>query len=122
MYVESYKELIVWQRAMALAKEIYRKTEALPKSELYGLTSQMRRSAVSISSNIAEGHKRKGLGEYVYFLSVADASAAELETQILLVCGIYPDMSLKRSLALLEEVQKMLTVMIKKLKAKSAHP
>jgi four helix bundle protein len=96
--IASFKELIVWQRSMEFARAVYLSTEALPKSEQYGLMSQMRRSAVSIPSNIVEGYKRKGQGEYVYFLSVADASAAELETQILLVCGIYPDMSLKRSL------------------------
>lgn len=119
MYVASYKELIVWQKSMLLAKHVYRLTEELPKIERYGLVSQMRRSAVSIPSNIAEGWKRKGLGEYLYFLSVADGSAAELETQILLVRDIYPRFDAASVSSGLEEVQKMLITMIKKLKEKT---
>ncbi len=93
-------------------------TSSLPKEEIYGLTSQMRRAAVSIPSNIAEGYKRRNLGEYVQFLSIADASAAELETQILLSKELYPNISFAKAEALLLEVQKMLTVMIRKLNAK----
>ena len=84
MQLESYKQLTVWQRSIELVKEIYKVTEKFPKSELYGLVSQMRRSAISIPSNIAEGYKRKNLDEYVQFLSITDASAAELETQIII--------------------------------------
>lgn len=66
---------------MDLVQIIYAITLKLPKEEIYGLSAQMRRSAVSIPSNIAEGYKRKGIGEFLQFLSIADASAAELETQ-----------------------------------------
>ena len=76
--IKSYKELIVWQKSIELVKEVYKATDKLPKAELYALTSQMRRAAVSIPSNIAEGYKRRNRGEYLQFLGIADASAAEL--------------------------------------------
>ena len=117
MYSQSYKQLKVWQRSIELVKEIYRATEQLPKSELYGLVSQMRRCAVSIPSNIAEGYKRGNIGEYIHFLSIADASAAELETQIILSKELYSNINFSKAESLLEEVQKMLITMIKKLNA-----
>src|ERR1043166_811090 len=80
--IKSYRDLAVWQRAMDLAESVYRVTKGFPREERYGLTSQMRRSAVSIPSNIAEGHERKGRAEYARFVSVARASVAELETQV----------------------------------------
>lgn len=78
-----YQDLIVWQKAMDLAEEIYRITKTFPQEERYALTDQMRRSAVSIPSNIAEGSKR-GTKEFCQFLRTAQGSGAELETQILL--------------------------------------
>lgn len=116
MYLESYKELIVWKKSIELVKEIYRTTEKLPKSELYCLVSQMRRAAISIPSNIAEGYKRKNLGEYVQFLSIADASAAELETQIIISKELYGNIDFNKAESLLKEIQKMLFALIKKLK------
>ncbi|MBI4992515.1 MAG: four helix bundle protein, partial [Candidatus Harrisonbacteria bacterium] len=89
-----------------------------PKSELYGLVSQMRRASISIPSNIAEGYKRKNLGEYVQFLSIADASAAELETQLIISKDLYNNINFSRTFSLLEEVQKMLITLIKKLNPK----
>lgn len=118
MYLKSYKELIVWQRAIELVKEVYRTTENLPKSEVYGLSSQMRRCSVSIPSNIAEGYKRKNIGEYLQFLSIADASAAELETQTIIAKELYADLSFSKVESLLAEVQKMLLVLIRKLNPK----
>ena len=103
---------------MELAKAIYTLTDKLPKNEKCGLISQMRRAAVSIPSNIAEGYKRKNLGEYIQFLYIADASGAELETQLLLAKDLFPKTNPSESESLLEEVQKMLIVMIKKLNAK----
>ena len=114
----SFKDLTVWQRSLELVKEVYQATERLPKSELYGLTSQIRRAAVSIPSNIAEGYKRKNLGEYVQFLSIADASAAELETQLIISKGLYPQIDFLKAETLLVEVQKMLYSIIRKLNAK----
>lgn len=104
---------------MQLVREVYEITKLLPREEQYALSSQMRRAAVSIPSNIAEGYKRKGLGEYIQFLSVADASAAELETQLLITQDLYRSAKAPVALSLLVEVQKMLTTIIKKLKAKT---
>lgn len=118
MYLQSYKELIVWQRSIELVKEVYRNTNQLPKIEQYALSNQMRRAVVSIPSNIAEGYKRKNLGEYLHFLSIADASAAELETQVIIASDLYKDVDFNKTTMLLEEVQKMLISMIKKLNAK----
>ena len=79
-----HRELLAWQESMALAKLVYELTVAFPKDELYGLTSQMRRAAVSIPSNIAEGAARNGTREFRQFLAIARGSLAELETQMLL--------------------------------------
>ena len=80
--IQTYKDLIVWQRAMDLVEAVYELTEKFPKSEIYGLTSQMRRCAVSIPSNIAEGRRRGSQKDYCQFLIIAYGSGAELETQI----------------------------------------
>ena len=117
MYIESFKQLIVWQKSMQLVKEIYMTTSALPREEIYGLVSQMRRSAVSIPSNIAEGKKRKTAKDFLHFLRIADGSAAELETQIIIAKDLYPQIDFFVVLSLLEEVQKMLITIIKKLEA-----
>ena len=78
----SYRDLIVWQKAKVLAKDVYTVTEAMPKSELYGLTSQMRRAAISVVSNIAEGQGRLTKGEFQQFLGHSRGSLLELETQM----------------------------------------
>ncbi|MCJ7814188.1 MAG: four helix bundle protein, partial [Candidatus Atribacteria bacterium] len=80
----SFKDLIVWQKAYGLVLEVYKITKAFPRSEIYGLTQQIRRAAISIPSNIAEGYGRKHKAEYQQFLSIAYASLLELETQYLL--------------------------------------
>jgi four helix bundle protein len=79
---ESFRELLAWQKAMALVTEVYRTTEAFPRTEMYGLTSQVRRSAVSIPSNIAEGKGRSSKKEFVHFLSNARGSLCEMQTQL----------------------------------------
>jgi four helix bundle protein len=84
MGVSSYRDLIVWQEGIQLAKEIYRLTESFPRHELYGLVSQVRRCSVSIPSNIAEGHARSSTLEYLRYISIAMGSLAELETQVIL--------------------------------------
>lgn len=116
MKLQSYKDLIVWQKSILLVKEIYSVTGHLPKSELFGLTGQMRRAVISIPSNIAEGYKRKGLGEYIQFLCIADASAAELETQIIITKEIYKTKTLTKAESLLLEIQKMLAALTRKLR------
>ena len=77
----SYSDLIVWQKAKALAVDVYRCTECFPRTEIYGLTSQMRRAAVSVASNIAEGQGRLTRGEFTQFLGHARGSLLELQTQ-----------------------------------------
>ncbi|HIJ72435.1 MAG TPA: four helix bundle protein [Planctomycetes bacterium] len=84
MKTKSFKDLIVWQKSYKLVLEIYKTTRDFPKSEDYGLSQQMRRAAVSIPSNIAEGYGRKHKAEYNQFLSIAYGSLLELETQFLL--------------------------------------
>ncbi len=84
MAVKSYRELIVWQRAMDFAEAVYRETGAFPLEETYGLRSQVRRSAVSVPANIAEGQGRKSTREFLHRLSIAHGSPLEAETQILL--------------------------------------
>jgi len=78
----SYRELLAWQKAKALAARIYQATEQFPKPETYGLTSQIRRAAVSVPSNIAEGQGRLTPGEFCYFLGQARGSLLELDTQL----------------------------------------
>jgi len=77
-----YRDLLVWQKSMELARAVYRETEALPKPELYGLKAQMRRAAVSIPSNIAEGHGRLDDGHFRQFLATSRGSLFELQTQL----------------------------------------
>lgn len=118
MKITTYKDLLVWQKAMALVKEIYLLTEKFPKDELYGLVSQMQRAAVAIPSNIAEGYLRGHRKEYIQFLSVSLASAAELETQILICKSLnkFNNLDFSKADSLLIEVMKMLFVMIRRMK------
>ena len=116
MKINSFKDLIVWQKSIILVKEIYRLTGELSKKELFCLSDQMRRAAISIPSNIAEGYRRKGKQEFLQFLSIANGSAAELETQIIIVNEIYDKIDTKEAINTLTEVQKMLCSLIFKIK------
>ena len=87
--VWSYRELIVWQKAMALAEASYAIADELPDIERFGLASQMRRSAVSVASNIAEGHERRSRADYRRFIAISCGSLAELETQLELSLRLY---------------------------------
>jgi four helix bundle protein len=82
MAVNSFRDLRVWQAGMGLVEQVYLITEAFPQREVYGLSSQLRRAAVSIPSNIAEGHTREHTKEFLHHISMAQASLAELQTQI----------------------------------------
>jgi four helix bundle protein len=82
--IQSYKDLKVWQKSMEIARACYEITKMFPKEEVYGMTSQIRRSAVSIPANIAEGYGRDSRGEYVQFLRIAQGSLKELETHLIL--------------------------------------
>ena len=108
--VESHKNLTVWQKSMDLVVLVYKLMEQLPKEERYSLCDQIRRSAVSIPSNIAEGKSRNSIKEYKQFVGIAKGSAAELETQ-LLICeriGYLDKEELSEVMGLLDEVSKML--------------
>ena len=122
MLVKSYKDLIVWQRSMELVEAIYDLTSHYPASEKYGLISQIRRSAVSIPSNIAEGKYRRTKKDYKKFLRIAFASGAELETQIELSkrLSILEQNKFITSDKLLEEVMKMLNIMLMRLSSNSS--
>ncbi len=112
--INSYKDLIVWQKGMDLCEEIYKVTQGFPNSEVYGLTSQIRRCCVSIPSNIAEGFLRGYTAEYKQFLRIAYGSGAELETQlwIALRIGYIKKEEFEELNTLLEEIMKMLNKLI----------
>jgi len=119
--MKNHKELVVWQRSMTLVKEVYRLTNYLPREETHGLSAQMRRAAVSIPSNIAEGNARASEKDFLRFLYIASGSNAELETQLLLCLelGYLEKDTIKGALSLSEEISKMIRSLTKKLKAGS---
>jgi four helix bundle protein len=105
--------LVVWQKAMALAKLCYRVTKAFPKDELFGLTSQIRRAATSIPANIAEGHGRSHTKEYLHHLSIARGSLAGLETHLILShdVAILSETDLNACLNMADEISRMLAAL-----------
>ena len=117
--INSYKDLEVWQKSMALVTEIYRIVKLLPPEERYALSDQMRRAAVSIPSNIAEGHARSNRRDYINFLSMSRGSNAELQTQCLICVnlGYIKNDNIQLALSLSDEVGRMLTTLIAKLVA-----
>jgi four helix bundle protein len=116
--LKSYKDLIAYQKAYALALKIYNATENFPKAEQYGLVQQMRRASVSIPSNIAEGYRRKNRKEYIQFLNIAYGSSGELDTQMSLAhdLGMLQEDDFIVVQRLTEEVSKLLFNLIKSLK------
>jgi four helix bundle protein len=115
----SFKDLLVWQRAMELVKEIYKITKQLPRSEDFALSSQLRRAAISIPSNIAEGSRRGTQKDFAQFLRIASGSSAEVETQLLIVRDEYPKVDCGKGLALVDEVQRMLSKLSASLQLKT---
>ncbi len=113
--VRTHKDLQVWKEAMKLAKEVYTLSARFPKEEVYGLSTQLRRSAVSIPSNIAEGAARSSTKEFIQFLYIALGSLAELETQLLLAkeLGLADD---QQPPQMVSGVRRMLVALIGKLK------
>ena len=113
----TYRELIVWQKSIELVVEIYKVTRIFPKSEIYGLTSQLRRAAVSIPSNIAEGSRRGSRKDYCRFLFMAFGSGAELETQLEIAKKLpeTKNLTYENVGILLDEIMRMLNTMIQKL-------
>ncbi len=115
--VRHYKQLLVWQKGRVLVKEIYTLTGRFPVEERYGLVAQMRRCAVSVPSNIAEGQARQGTREFVQFLSHASGSLAELDTQLTLSLdlGFCTENQASVAAGLITELQKMLASLRRKL-------
>ena len=116
--IRTHKDLDVWKLGIELVTNIYKLTEAFPKQEIYGLISQMRRSAISIPSNIAEGAARKSRNEYIHFLYISLGSLSELETQLI----IAQNLGYTNSTSLLKEIEilrRMKLNLIKYLKNKS---
>ncbi|MGO8816539.1 MAG: four helix bundle protein [Terriglobia bacterium] len=114
---KGYRDLKVWQKSMDLVVESYRLAKFLPKSETFGLTSQIQRAAVSIPANIAEGHGREHLGDYLRYLSIANGSLMELETHILIMQRLYTIGSeAQTALVMTDELGRMLSGLTKSLK------
>jgi four helix bundle protein len=116
--IKTYQELIVWQKAIKLTLLVYKLTATFPKGETYGLVSQMCRAAVSIASNIAEGWARKNTAEFINFLSMANGSVAELQTQLVIAKELgYGETKFYEEIGgLLVEVQKIIPAMMVSLK------
>ena len=114
---QSFKDWRVWKKGMELAKAIYCVTQKLPAEEKFGLVAQMRRCAVSIPSNVAEGQARRTTGEFVQFISHAEGSLAELYTQLRLAIelNLCPETAAAASFGLIEQLRKMLNALRRKL-------
>ena len=117
--IKSFRDLLIWQKSMDLVTEIYLISKKFPKEELYGLTSQIRRSVVSIPSNIAEGYGRRATGDYIRFLNIAQGSLYEFQTQLEVAYRIkYIEQKEYESLRISSiEIERMVNGLIKKLKA-----
>ena len=113
----SYRDLAIWQKAIDLSKYLYQTTRCLPDEERYGLTSQIRRAAISVPSNIAEGQARGGKKEFIQFLYIAKGSLAELDTQCVLALEFgYVEREQQQAILMkIEELQKMIFSLIRKL-------
>ena len=114
---QNYKDLVVWQKGISLAKAVYQLTTQFPGEEKFGLIAQMRRAAISIPSNIAEGQARHTTGEFIQFISHAEGSTAELETQLILSIelGFTEAKSTKALFILLDDIRRMLNGLRRKL-------
>jgi four helix bundle protein len=119
---QSFKDLVVWQRAIELTVSVYQLTSAFPDSERFGLTNQMRRASVSIAGNIAEGYGRATKGEYVQFLGHARGSCSELETQIVIAkkLGFGALAILQTTESLCNDVGRLLGALMKSIRSKQS--
>ena len=112
----SFRDLKVWQNGLTITREIYLLTKKLPREEVFGLASQMQRAAVSVPSNIAEGRSRSSRKDFCQFLHIAIGSLSELETQLILVEMIYPQIKVGGIMNMVHEEQKMLAGLLRSLK------
>jgi four helix bundle protein len=113
----SYKDLVVWQKGIELAKVVYRLTRSYPNEEKFGIVAQMRRAAISIPSNLAEGQARHTTGEFIQFISHSEGSVAELDTQLILSMELKlcSGTDAESAFGLISELRKMLNVLRRKL-------
>ena len=120
MQINSYRDLKVWQAAMTLAEQVYSLSDDFPKTEIYGLTTQVRRAAVSVAANIAEGHGRETSGAFVQFLRIAQGSLKETETHIILSerLGFAQSEKASGALELCDELGRMMRGLIRALQEK----
>jgi four helix bundle protein len=118
--VRHFRQLVVWQRSMELVLLVYEITRSFPREEIYGLSAQVRRAAVSIPSNIAEGYARKSTRELVQYLGIADGSLAEVQTQLLIAeaLGYCESKAIDRAMGMIDESQRMLHSMQSSLRDK----
>lgn len=118
--INSYRDLLVWQQAMDLSVRCYQLTASFPREEIYGLTSQIRRAAVSIAANVAEGHGREGPASFVQFLRIAQGSLKETETHLLLAerLGFAGQADIEALLEMCDSLGRMLRSLIRSLQAK----
>ena len=116
--MQTYRDLIIWQKAMSLVMMLYNETKSFPKEEAFGLTSQIRRSVVSIPSNVAEGYGRNSTGDYIRFLQIASGSLYEFQTQLEISFRLrYLDEERYNEInSLSVEIEKMLSSLISKVK------
>jgi four helix bundle protein len=119
---QNYQDLVVWQKGIQLAKLIYQITRSFPSEEKFGLIAQMRRAAVSIPSNVAEGQARRTTGEFIQFISHAEGSVAELNTQLILATELHfcSTNDARSSSELIEHLRRMLNGLRRKLERRSA--
>ena len=122
MSLQSYRDLVVWQKAMDLVEEIYRLTKMLPKEELYALATQIRRAAISIPANIAEGYGRLHRKEYLNHLSIARGSLMEVETQLELIVRLHYGSreQVRIAWALTQEIGRLLNSLLRSLGARNS--
>jgi four helix bundle protein len=120
--INTFRDLRIWQDAMSLAEECYRVTRAFPREELFGLTSQIRRAAVSVPANIAEGHGREHTGSFIQHLRISQGSLKELETHLLLAerVGIAKHTDTASALHKCQGLGKMIRALIRSLQERSA--
>jgi four helix bundle protein len=120
---QAFRDLQVWQRAIQLTVAAYRLTQGFPREEIYGLSSQIRRSAVSVPSNIAEGQGRLSIGEFRQFLGIARGSNYELQTQLVIAksLGFGKQVLIDEAESLSHEVGKMIYALLKSLKEPASH-
>ena len=118
--IQSFKDLLVWQKALTLSVLCYELTKAFPKDKMYGMTAQIRRASVSVPANIAEGHGREHTRSFIQFLRVAQGPLKELETHLMLAeqVNLAPAAALAPAYAMTDEIGRMLRALIRALQEK----